>query len=225
MTRTSRWVLCGLMVVLGATGCTGGADQESGTPASEAAPPTAPATEIVPVEATTTQGENVVFPSGEMSWADAVVAFTPGDPAAGRSQDPQAALGAPDYQGTDDAADEARYVSVGHGGELILEFTDNVLVDGDGPDLAIYEIGPEVEPILVAIGEEGTEAMIEVGQVEGATCSVELAPFVQAGQQFRFVRLTDAQAGKSNDSEWPGADVNAVGAIHTLPVAAAEPSD
>ena len=51
-----------------------------------------------------------------------------------------------------------------------------------------------------------------------STCSLDIAPYVQAGQQFRFVKLTDAKAGKSNDSEWPGADVNAVGAIHTLAV-------
>jgi hypothetical protein len=225
MKRRSTRVLCGLVMVLGAAGCAGGQDQEGGTPAPDAAPPSVPATAVVPVEATTTQGNNVVFPSGDMSWADAVAAFTPGDPAAVRSSDPEAALGEPDYQGTDDAADEATYVSVGHGGELVLEFTDNVLVDGDGPDLAIYEIGPEVEPILIAIGEEGTDSMIEVGRVEGATCSVDIAPFVQPGQQFRFIMLTDARAGKSNDSEWPGADVNAVGAINTLPIPLANTTD
>jgi hypothetical protein len=225
MKRRGFLALCGLAMALAAIGCGGGQDQNGRTPVPEAATPSASAHEVVPVEATTTQGESVVFPSGNMSWADAVVAFTPGDPAAGRSRDPDAALGEPDYQGTDDAADEATYVSLGHGGELVLEFTDNVLVDGDGPDLAVYEIGPMVEPILIAIGEEGVDSMIEVGQVEGSTCSVDIAAFVQAGQQFRFIKLTDAKAGKSNDSEWPGADVNAVGAINTLSVSEADPTE
>jgi hypothetical protein len=225
MKRRETLVLFGWVVALVALGCGGGPEQGGPTPASEVAPPPAVTVEVVPVEATTTQGESVVFPSGDLSWADAVVAFTPGDPAAVRALDPSAALGAPDYQGTDDAADEATYVSLGHGGALILEFTDNALVDGDGPDLAIYEIGPEVEPILIAIGQDGVESMIAVGRVEGSTCSVDIAPFVQPGRAFRFVKLTDAQAGKSNDSAWPGADVNAVGAIHTVAIAAGDATE
>jgi OOP family OmpA-OmpF porin len=209
-------VLCGLVIVLGIMGCGESKDQEGQTPVSEAASPSVPTKEVVPVEATTTQGSRVVFPSGDLSWADAVGSFTPGDPAASRSRDPDAALGEPDYQGRDDATDEATYVSIGHGGELILELTDNVLVDGEGPDLAIFEIGPEVEPILVAISENGQNGFIEVGRVEGSTCSLDIAPSVEPGQRFRFIRLTDAKAGKSNGSEWPGADVDAVGAINTM---------
>jgi hypothetical protein len=37
--------------------------------------------------------------------------------------------------------------------------------------------------------------------------------------------LTDAKAGKSNDSAWPGADVDAVGAINTLPILPAETTE
>jgi OOP family OmpA-OmpF porin len=215
-------VLCGLVIVLGVMGCGEDKDQGGQPAVSEAASPSVPTKEVVPIEATTTQGSRVVFPSGDLSWADAVGSFTPGDPAASRSRDPNAALGAPDYQGTDDAADEATYVSIGHGGELVLEFTDNVLVDGEGPDLAIFEIGPEVEPMVVAISEDGQNGFIEVGHVEGSTCSVDIAPFVETGQRFRFIKLTDAKAGKSNDSEWPGADVDAVGAINTSPSLPAE---
>jgi OOP family OmpA-OmpF porin len=204
MRKTAVLVLCCLAIALGVVGC-GRSEND----------------EVVPVEATTTQGNKVVFPSGDISWVDAVVSFTPGDPEASRSRDPKAALGAPDYQGTDDAQDETTYVSIGHGGELVLEFTDNVLVDGDGMDLAIYEIGPEVEPLLIAVSEDG-EAWTDVGRVEGATCALDIGPFVEAGQRFQFVKLTDAKAGKSNDSQWPGADINAVGAINTSPVTTAQ---
>ena len=225
MIRAIPLVLCGLVIVLGVMGCGEGEDQEAQPPVSEAASPSLPSDEVVPVEATTTQGSKVVFPSGDISWADAVVSFTPGDPAASRSRDPNAALGEPDYQGTDDAVDEATYVSLGHGGELVLELTDNVLVNGEGPDLAIFEIGPEVEPILITISEDGQNWVIDVGRVEGSTCSVDVAPFVEPGQRFRFIKLTDAKAGKSNDSDWPGADVNAVGAINTLPILPAETTE
>lgn len=208
MKRRVVLILCGLTLVLGVVGCGQGEGEE-----------------VVPVEATTTQGNKVVFPSGNISWVDAVVSFTPGEPAASRSGDPSAALGEPDYQGIDDAEDEATYVSIGHGGELVLEFTDNVLVNGDGMDLAIYEIGPEVEPVLIAISEDGKDWTMEVGRVEGSTCAVDIAPFVEPGQAFRFVKLTDAKAGKSNDSEWPGADINAVGAINTSPMPEAETTE
>ena len=89
-------------------------------------------------------------------------------------------------------------------------------------DLAIYEIGPEVEPILSAISEDGEDWTTEVGRVEGATCAVDIAPFVEPGRRFQFIKLTDAKAAKSNDSEWPGADINAVGAINTAPILPAE---
>jgi OOP family OmpA-OmpF porin len=217
-------VLCGLVIALGMVGCGQGKDQDEQAAVSEITAPSTPTNEVVPIVATTTQGSKIVLPSGEVSWADAVDSFTAGDPAATRSRDPNATLGKPDYQGIDDAQDEATYVSIGHGGELVLEFTDNVLVDGPGPDLAIFEIGPEVESILVAISEDG-QNWIDVGRVEGATCDVDIAPFVKAGQRFRFVRLTDARAGKSNDSEWPGADVNAVGAINTLVILPTETSN
>ena len=221
MKRAVSLVLCGLVIALGVMGCGKDKDQGGQPPGSEAASPSVPSDEVVPVEATTTQGSRVVFPSGDISWADAVVSFTPGDPAPKRSREPNAALGEPDYQGTDDTADEATYVSLGHGGELVLELTDNVLVDGEGPDLAIFEIGPEVEPILVAISERG-ENWIDVGRVEGSTCDVDIAAFVEPGGRFGFVKLRDAEAGKSNDSEWPRADVDAVGAINTSPTLATE---
>jgi hypothetical protein len=224
--KVMKWavtlVLCGLVITLGVMGCGKGKYQDGQPPGSEATSPSVLANEVAPVEATTTQGSRVVFPSGDISWADAVVSFTPGDPAASRSRDPNAALGGPDYQGTDDAADEATYVSLGHGGELVLELTDNVLVDGEGPDLAIFEIGPEVEPILITISEDGQNWTIDVGRVEGSTCTVDIAAFVKTGQHFRFIKLTDAKAGKSNDSDWPGADVNAVGAINTTSITPAE---
>ena len=222
MKKAGVLALFGLVTALGVLGCQKGADQGAQPPLFEkTSPPSAPTVEVTPVEATTTQGSKVVFPGGDISWADAVVSFTPGDPAPRRSRDPNAALGKPDYQGTDDAQDEATYVSIGHGGELVLELSDNVLVDGKGPDLAIFEIGPEVEPILVAISEDGKN-WIDAGRLEGATCVVDMAPFVKAGQRFHFVKLADAKAGKSNDSEWPGADINAVGAINTSPILPAE---
>jgi hypothetical protein len=222
MRKTPALTLFGVVAALTVTGCEKGRPQD-GQPSvhGKYPPPSARTNEGAPVEMTTTQGSKIRFPGGDISWADGVVSFTSGDPVPTRSRNPEAALGRPDYQGTDDARDEARYVSLGHGGDLVLELVDNILVDGLGPDLAVFEIGPEVEPILVAISEDA-ENWIAVGRVEGATCAVDIAPFVAASQRFRHIKLTDGKSGKSNDSEWPGADIDAVGAINTSPMLPAE---
>jgi hypothetical protein len=173
--------------------------------------------QLSPVTATTPQGTKILFPAGDISWADRVVSFKPGNPAPRLSKDPNAALGKPDFRGPDDEADQRRYVSLGHGGELILEFTDNLLVDGPGADLAVFEVGSAVEPVDLAISVDG-KTWVNVGRVKGATSTLDIGPFVKRGERFRFVRLTDAKAGLSNDSAWPGADIDAVGAINTIPV-------
>jgi hypothetical protein len=78
---------------------------------------------------------------------------------------------------------------------------------------------------MIAISEDGEDWATEVGRLEGATCAIDIAPFVEPGQRFRFIRLTDAKAGKSNNSEWPGADIDAVGAINTAPIPPAETTE
>ncbi len=172
-----------------------------------------------PTRVRTNQGKDIVFPAGDISWADRVVSFKPGHPGPRRSKDPRAAIGPPDYRGRDDREDEKHYVALGHGGVLVLEFTDNVLVDGPGPDLAVFEIGPAIEPMFIAISEDGKE-WIDVGKAEGGKSTLDIHRYVKPGQQFRFVRITDAKAGLSNNSDWPGADIDAVGAINTLPASA-----
>jgi OmpA-OmpF porin, OOP family len=175
-----------------------------------------PTRQTVPLEFRTNQGKIVRFPDGEIAWADRVVSITPGNPAAKKSIDPTGTLGKPDYLGRDDAADEKRYLALGHGGHVVLEFTDNRLVDGPGADLAIFEIGPMVEPIVVAISEDAA-TWIDIGQVKGSDYTIDISSRVKPNQQFRYVRLTDAKAGMSNGL-WAGADLDAVGAINTIEV-------
>lgn len=113
MNKALTLTLVVLVTALGVWSCGRGNVKESRPPvADKARPPSAAKDKVTPVEATTTQGSKIVFPGGDISWADAVVSFKPGDPAPKRSRDPKAALGKPDYRGTEDAEDEATYVSL-----------------------------------------------------------------------------------------------------------------
>lgn len=149
----------------------------------------------------------ICLPLGELSFADRVVSFTPGEkPSKAPFDFPGSALGAPNYRNTY----SADFISLGCNGELITQFTDNILVDVDGIDLYIFEIGPVVEKTMLAISSDG-ESWIEVGEIEGARSDVDISPFVNRGDKFPFVRLTNASNACGGNHA--GADIDAIAAV------------
>jgi outer membrane protein OmpA-like peptidoglycan-associated protein len=153
-------------------------------------------------------GGEVTIPMGEVSFADAVESYSDGDPAPiERRSDSSAALGVPDYADSSDGG----YVSLGCAGELALRFEDNALVDVAGPDLYVFEIGPDVEPTALAVSRDGDE-WVRVGRVAGGKAEIDLAAYVPQGEEYRYVKLVDLKSGCSA-RETPGADIDAVGAI------------
>lgn len=154
------------------------------------------------------QGGLVVLPQGDASFADRVVDYQPGSGKIDASaRDPEAALGPPDFSGN---VDDGSFVSLGCDGRLDLEFTDNALVDVPGPDLFVFEVGPLVEGMSLAISEDG-EQWIDIGDIGGGRAEVDIAPFIQPGQDFRFVRLTDD--GIDCGTRFAGADIDSVAAM------------
>lgn len=153
-------------------------------------------------------GGTVTFPLGDRSFADEVVSFVIGQPgpAYEKDRDPEEALGIPDY----DSQQDTGFVTLGCRGTLILRFTDNALIDIEGPDLYVFEIGPAVEPTQLAISEDGRN-WIEVGRISGGKAEVDISSVVKPEQVFHYVRLTDLASGCGG--KWPGADIDAVGAI------------
>ena len=153
------------------------------------------------------RGRKVVLPLGDASFADEVVSFQKGHPSA-RELDshPFEALGPPNY----DAKKKRNFVTLGCGGTLTLRFTDSALVNVDGPDLFVFEVGPDIEPTDLAISADG-ERWIHVGEIAGGRADVDIAPVAKVGDTFHFVRLTDLK--KACGSQWPGADIDAVAAI------------
>ena len=153
----------------------------------------------------------VEFPFGEKSFADSVVSYTPGTNVSGESADATNVLGVPDGGSLGD------FVSLGVGGSLVVEFTDNLLVDQDavenGNDIYIFEIGPAVEGFFVEISVDGVN-YIDLGLVSGQPTGIDIKPFITATPDaaFRFVRLTDDGVGNSTAPSG-GADIDAIGAI------------
>lgn len=159
------------------------------------------------------QGNEILFEVGEAAFADNVAAFAPGDPMSAQdATDGGLALGIPDYSRGNGISTA---ITLGCGGVLQLRFSDNVLVDGPGPDLHVFEVGPDVEPTILAISIDGT-TWRDIGSIEGGTASLDISAVADSGDVFRFVRLTDD--GEDCTGDYPGADIDAVGAIHASEV-------
>jgi outer membrane protein OmpA-like peptidoglycan-associated protein len=154
------------------------------------------------------EGERAVcLTQGESSFADAVVSFKPGKrAAAGTAAKPAHTLGKPDYT----MPSAPGFLALGCDGELVVRFDDNALVQSAGPDLYIFEVGPDVEATEVAVSIDGG-TWIEVGRVEGARSDLELKGLIEDDQSYRFVRLRNA--GTDCAGRYPGADIDAVAAV------------
>jgi len=150
----------------------------------------------------------VVLPQGDRSFADAVVSRTVGSGSIKTSAaNPAATLGAPNYSGN---VDDGSFLSLGCDGNVVLQFGDNALVDVEGPDLYVFEVGPKVEGMSLAISTDGMD-WTDIGSITGGRAEVNIAGAAQDGADFRFVRLTDD--GEDCGTSFAGADVDAVAAI------------
>ena len=156
----------------------------------------------------------VDFPDGAVSFADAVVSYSPGPDVAPNYNDPNAALGIPDWTGHNFTA-----ASLGNGGSLTLQFTDNSLTtSGDAsPDLWIFEIGAVTEFFNVQISTDNI-SYIDLGDVLGQPTGVDIDAVagVIPGTFYSYVMLTDVDPDQTG-SPFGEADIDAVGAISSAP--------
>jgi hypothetical protein len=152
--------------------------------------------------------KRICLPLGAASFADRAVWFTPGArPSEAPFDNPASALGEPDYRRTT----SPDFISLGCDGTLVLEFTDNVLVDVDGMDLYVFEVGPYVEETELAISADGRVWRV-VGRIEGSRADVDIASLAQPDERLRFVRLANVSK-KGCGGRHSGADIDAVAAV------------
>lgn len=103
-------------------------------------------------------------------WADKVDSFSPGEGAGfGQNFFPENVLGPPDPDPTLNeslaTSKPQEILSLGHGGEIVLEFSDNHIVDGPGVDFTVFENvfislltnEPFIEAAIVSVSMNGVD--------------------------------------------------------------------
>lgn len=155
-------------------------------------------------------GGKITLPLGDISFADKIVKYKIGNPAPiNENSNAKDALGKPDFN----EKMVSGFVSLGTGGELVLAFTDNALVNIDGPDLYVFEVGRYVEETFLYVSKNG-KTWINVGKISGGNALIEIGDSTKPGDIFTYVKLVDAASASSKgDRMWPGADIDAVAAI------------
>lgn len=133
-------------------------------------------------------------------------------------QDPTNALGAPNYTGIGEPIAGQGAVSLGRGGSLVVQFTDNILTGSDDAraDLAVYEVGSP-EQVRVEVSADGL-AYTSVGVASFNNRYIDLDAYgFNSLSQLYFVRLTDVANEGAQSGDSVGADIDAVGAISSRP--------
>jgi hypothetical protein len=135
-----------------------------------------------------------------------VVVFEPGPGAKSDFSDPEKLLGAPDL--VEDPCCEGM-VQLGREGSVTLAFTDNSIVDEDGPDFEVFGESIGDDYLLVEVSDDG-QTWYAYPQASEASGGLDLSTV--GLQWIAYVRLTDVQPGTST-----GAEVDAVVALHNGP--------
>lgn len=151
-------------------------------------------------------GGFIYLPLGDLSFADEVIEFKRGDPdAITEACDSTLALHVPDFAGLAE-----NFTSLGCGGSLTVRFTDNALVNIDGPDLFVFEVGKYIETTQLYVSKDGKE-WINAGAISGGVTAVDMGDSVKKGEVFHYVKLVDLMTDCKGS--WPGADIDAIAAI------------
>ena len=173
----------------------------------------------VSANASATPYGGVEFPGGAASFADAVVGYSPGSDVGPGWDDPLAALGIPDYPGTNTA------VSLGDDGWLKLQFTDNSLTTSgnNANDLWIFEIGNAIETFNVQISTDDI-TYIDLGNFSGQPGGIDIDANISVipSTLYSYILLTDV-TGNQTGFPFGEADIDAVGAISSAPPVSAVP--
>lgn len=148
-------------------------------------------------------------------FAARIIEFSPGKPAASEQDNlTSGALAAIDFFG-ERSDNPGRVIALGCGGTLVAAFSHHAVVDSDGPDLRVHEIGNHVEPHTVDVSADLIE-WHRLGTSDGGVSEFDLAAADLSGMSFKFVRVTDITTERDHcvDTRWPGSDIDGVVALN-----------
>lgn len=155
--------------------------------------------------------KSIYLPLGKISFADKLVNFKIGSPPPiQKYRDSTQCLHEPDYKNYR----TPNFLSLGCGGVLTVEFTDNGFMNLQGDDLYIFEVGPSREAAKVEISENGTD-WIYAGKIAGGKSVIDLSDEgIDKETVFYFLRIIDLK--ELCRSITAGADIDAIGAINSV---------
>ncbi|MBO5574125.1 MAG: hypothetical protein J5947_07785 [Clostridium sp.] len=153
-------------------------------------------------------GDTVTVPVE--AFAEEVIYFEHGNPWTSDpdNQDPNLTLGLPD---SSNASESTGDLCLGDRGTIVVRL-GLPFYDGEGNDLYIFEVGPNIEETKVSVSND-LSTWYDIGTAEGRTAGLDLAGKVPEGMAFSFVCLTDGDA--KSDGSYPGADIDAVCGLNT----------
>src|SRR5690606_29410283 len=155
--------------------------------------------------------ESIYLPLGKISFADKLIEYKVGTPPPiQKYRDSLQCLHEPNYKNYQ----TPNFISLGCGGSLTVEFTDNGFMNLPGDDLYLFEVGPSKEPAKVEISQNGTD-WIYAGKIAGGKSSIDLTSVgIDDETVFYFLRITDLKDLCKSKSA--GADLDAIRAINSV---------
>lgn len=155
--------------------------------------------------------KSIYFPLGKISFADKLVEYKVGNPAPIKKyRDSTQVLNEPDYTNYH----TANFASLGCGGVIVVEFSDNGFMNLPGKDLYIFEVGPSREAAKIEISQNG-EDWIYAGRIAGGKSSIDLSDEgIDEDTVFYYLKITDLKDLCRSISA--GADIDAIGAINSV---------
>ncbi|WP_347374976.1 OmpA family protein [Aequorivita sp. Q41] len=155
--------------------------------------------------------ESIYLPLGKISFADKLIDFKIGSPVPiQKYRDSTQCLHEPNYKNYQ----TPNFISLGCGGSLTVEFTDNGFMNLPGDDLYLFEVGPSKESAKVEISENGID-WLYAGKIAGGKSSIDLnLANIDTETVFYFLRITDLK--NLCKSKSAGADIDAIGAINSV---------
>ncbi len=155
--------------------------------------------------------ESIYLPLGKISFADKLIEYKVGTPPPiQKYRDSVQCLHEPNYKNYQ----TPNFISLGCGGSLTVEFTDNGFMNLPGDDLYLFEVGPSKEPAKVEISQNGID-WIYAGKIAGGKSSIDLnKEGIDDETIFYFLKITDLKDLCKSKSA--GADLDAIGAINSV---------